>query len=126
MIGRTSSGQMALVAQTFDYFSYGGGASGSTVSFMSILFLPTSRGSVTLASTNASDFPVVDPNYFGTNVDRYAHREAQRLQYRFAGSNTTVLGREILGGEVISEGQDALTEGILDDALNSRLRASVR
>ncbi|KAF4843302.1 alcohol dehydrogenase [Colletotrichum siamense] len=115
-----------LFEHVFQYFSYGGGASGSTVSFMSILFLPTSRGTVTLASTNASDFPVVDPNYFGTNVDQYVHREAQRLQYRFAGSNTTVLGREILGGEVISEGQDALAEGITDDALNNRLRASVR
>ncbi|KAI8212037.1 alcohol dehydrogenase [Colletotrichum sp. SAR 10_76] len=115
-----------LLEHVFQYFSYGGGASGSTVSFMSILFLPTSRGTVTLASTNASDFPVVDPNYFGTNVDQYVHREAQRLQYRFAGSNTTVLGREILGGEVISEGQDALAEGITDDALNNRLRASVR
>ncbi|KAF4835740.1 alcohol dehydrogenase [Colletotrichum tropicale] len=115
-----------LLEHVFQYFSYGGGASGSTVSLMSILFLPTSRGSVTLASTNASDFPVVDPNYFGTNVDQYVHREAQRLQYRFAGSNVTVLGREILGGEVISEGQDALIEGITDDALNNRLRASVR
>ncbi|KAF0316327.1 glucose dehydrogenase [Colletotrichum asianum] len=85
-----------LLEHVFQYFSYGGGASGATVSFMSILFLPTSR------------------------------QQAQRLQYRFAGSNTTVLGREILGGEVISEGQDALTEGITDDALNNRLRASVR
>ncbi|KAF5528143.1 Pyridoxine 4-oxidase [Colletotrichum aenigma] len=102
-----------LLEHVFQYFSYGGGASGSTVSFTSILFLSTSRGTVTLASTNARDFPVVDPNYFGTNFDRYAHREAQRLH-------------EILGGEIISEGQDALTEGILDDALNNRLRASVR
>ncbi|KAK2770118.1 glucose dehydrogenase [Colletotrichum kahawae] len=115
-----------LLEHVFQYFSFGGGASSSTASFMSILFLPTSRGSVTLASTNASDFPVVDPNYFGTNVDRYVHREAERLQYRFAGSNATVLGREILGGEVVSEGQDALTAGITDDALNNRLRVSVR
>ncbi|EQB44457.1 hypothetical protein CGLO_16796 [Colletotrichum gloeosporioides Cg-14] len=115
-----------LLEHVFQYFSYGGGASGSTVSFMSILLLPTSRGTITLASTNASDFPVVDPNYFGTSVDGYVHREAQRLQYRFAGSNVTVLGREILGGEVVSEGQDALTEGITDSAPNNRLRASIR
>ncbi|KAF3811017.1 Pyridoxine 4-oxidase [Colletotrichum gloeosporioides] len=114
-----------LLERVFQYFSYGGGASGTTFSFMSIFFLPTSRV-ITLASTNASDFPVVDPNYFGTSVDRYVHREAQRLRYRFAGSNVTVLGREILGGQVVSEGQDAITEGITDSALNNRLRAPCR
>ncbi|ETS77626.1 hypothetical protein PFICI_09688 [Pestalotiopsis fici W106-1] len=114
-----------FLEHVFQYFGYTG-TSGATVSFMSILFIPSARGSVTLASANISDFPLLDPNYFGTEVDRYVLREASRLQYAFAGGNTTVLGRDIFAGEIPPDGSPALSSVITDEELDTRLRATLR
>lgn len=106
-------------------FQYGGAADGSLVAFGAIGLLVTSRGSVTLASASIGDKPLVDPNFFGTEVDRYAFREMLRLQIRFASSNETVIGREILDGEVPGAGLEPLTLNSTDTEIDARARAAV-
>lgn len=105
---------------------YKGADDGSVVTLQSFLFLMTARGSVTLNSTNAEDFPVVDPKYLSTAVDRYIQRIGLRTLYNFAGSSRTPMARDILDGEVVPEGQPALNADMDDDFLNARLFAGVR
>lgn len=44
---------------------------GSHIITAAVLFLPTSRRTVTLASTNPKEDPVVDPGYYNTHPDCY-------------------------------------------------------
>lgn len=41
--------------------------------------LPTSRGSVTLASPDPEADPLIDPNYYATEADRVVMRQGVRL-----------------------------------------------
>lgn len=105
-----------------------GAADGSRVLFGSSGLLPTARGSVSLASGNVSDVPLVDPNYLGTNVDRYVMRHMMRTQAKFAGSNATLVGREILDGEdpILVGATQAIEPDSTDALLDMRARAAVR
>lgn len=51
---------------------------GSTIGSSLIGFMPTSRGTVKLNTTNPVDAPIIDPQYYTTNVDRYAMRTGMR------------------------------------------------
>ncbi|KAH8895432.1 alcohol oxidase [Thozetella sp. PMI_491] len=103
-----------------------GAADGSLVTLVSVHMLPTARGSVTLASADPHDDPLVDPNYLGTAVDRYAAREGIRVEMKFAGSNDTVMGREILDGEAGAPGfEQALSVNSTDEDIDARLRAGI-
>lgn len=105
-------------------FMYAGAPDGSAVSFMLISLLPTSRGSVTLASANVNDVPLVDPNYNATEVDRFVARDGLRQQIKFAGTTATVIGREILDGELGVPGFDEkLTPDSTDEYIDSRVAA---
>jgi len=42
---------------------------GKTITSMVIAMTPTSRGSVTLASTDPTTYPAIDPNYYSTEAD---------------------------------------------------------
>ena len=42
--------------------------------------LPTSRGSITLASDDPTAAPIIDPNYCATEADRFVMREGWRVQ----------------------------------------------
>ncbi|KAI1873957.1 uncharacterized protein JN550_003226 [Neoarthrinium moseri] len=80
-----------FIEHVYQYFA---SSDGSVVEFAATGLLPTARGSITLASKNISDQPVIDPNYLGTEVDRYGFRKGLRLQIGFAGSNKTIISRE--------------------------------
>lgn len=105
-----------------------GAADGSRVLFGSSGLLPTARGSVSLASGDVSDAPLVDPNYLGTNVDRYVMRHMMRTQAKFAGSNATIVGREILDGEdpILVGATQTIEPDSTDALLDMRARAAVR
>ncbi|KAH7313630.1 hypothetical protein B0I35DRAFT_410603 [Stachybotrys elegans] len=106
---------------------YRGGANdGSVVTLQSFLFTMSSRGTVTLGSSNVTDFPVIDPQYCSTATDRYIQRAGLRNLFKFAGSDLTPMGRDILDGEITPEGQQALRADMDDDELNQRLFAGVR
>lgn len=106
---------------------YSGGANdGSVVTLQSFLFLNSARGSVTLPSTNATDFPIVDPKYLSTATDRYALRKGLRNIFSFAGSKNTPMSRDILDGEIVPEGQQPLREDMTDEELDAKLAAGAR
>ncbi|KAI0179937.1 putative GMC oxidoreductase [Hypoxylon sp. FL1284] len=107
-------------------FMYFGAADGSRVTFVLITMLPTARGSVGLVSADVRDAPLVDPNFLGNAVDRYAVREALRTAVRFAGSDLTAVGRVVLDGEVGAPGFDeVLLVDSTDEYLDARLRAGI-
>lgn len=115
--------------RTFTEFAIqqGGATDGSEMIFGSFLMLPTSRGSVKLASANISDYPLADPNYLATQVDRYVFREMVRTQLQFAGGNTTDFGREILSNE--NPTPYGFTEPMSvtssDEYLDTRIRSAI-
>ncbi|KAI1211224.1 putative GMC oxidoreductase [Annulohypoxylon truncatum] len=105
-------------------FMYAGAADGSLVTFGAIMLLPTARGSVKLASADIREAPLIDPNFLGTAVDRYVAREAIKTQIKFAGSDATVIGREILNGEAGAAGFDeVLSTNSTDEYIDARIRA---
>ncbi len=105
---------------------YVGAPDGSLVTLLLITLLPTSRGSVTLTSADINDAPLIDPNFLGTAVDRYVAREGLKLQIKYAGSNSTIIGREILDGEAGAPGFDeVLSTNSTDDDIDARLRAGL-
>ncbi|KAI8316481.1 Pyranose dehydrogenase 3 [Colletotrichum sp. SAR11_59] len=109
------------------FFLYSGSTDGSKVAISGIFILPTSRGSIKLASGNITDSPLIDPNYLATAVDRYIVREGIRQEIAFAGSDATVLGREILDGESVPAGFDEVyTVNSTDEYIDARIRAAAR
>jgi choline dehydrogenase-like flavoprotein len=105
---------------------YGYSKDGSSLNFQSYMMLSQTRGTVTLGSTNAKDFPIVDPKYFSTEVERYVHRQGLRAIFRLAGTDNTTLGRDILAGEVVPGSQVPLRGDITDAELDQRLKAGIR
>jgi choline dehydrogenase-like flavoprotein len=82
--------------------------------------LPTSRGTVTLASNNAADFPIINPNYYTTEVDKVAFRHGvKRVAQMFL--NTTT-GKATVSGETPPTGYAAVTTSSTDAFLDSRIR----
>ncbi|KAF4833872.1 Pyranose dehydrogenase 3 [Colletotrichum tropicale] len=109
------------------FFLYSGSTDGSKVAISGIFILPTSRGSIKLASGNITDSPLIDPNYLATAVDRYIVREGIRQEIDFAGSDKTVLGREILSGEAVPAGFDeSYTVNSTDEYIDARIRTAAR
>ncbi|KAI1113072.1 putative GMC oxidoreductase [Nemania sp. NC0429] len=103
-----------------------GAPDGSLVTFGTAPMLNTARGSIKLASSNCNEAPLIDPNYLGTAVDRYVAREAVKTQIRFAGSNQTVIGRDILTGEAGAPGFDqVLSVDSTDEYIDARVRAGL-
>lgn len=99
---------------------------GSTIFSSQIALLTTSKGSVNLASANVEDDPLVDPNYFATEVDRYVFREGLRQQIALLTSNSTALGSQIIGVEVPPTGFDTgYTVTSTDEYLDARARAGI-
>ncbi|KAF2963422.1 hypothetical protein GQX73_g10141 [Xylaria multiplex] len=83
-----------------------GAPDGSLVTFGAAPMLNTARGSIKLASANS--------------------REAVKTQIKFAGSNATIIGREILNGEAGAPGFDeVLSVDSTDDYIDARIRAGL-
>lgn len=115
--------------RTFTEFAIqqGGAADGSKMIFGAFAMMPTSRGTVKLASANISDQPLADPNYLATEVDRYVFRSMVRTQLAFAGGNATAFGRTILSSEdpTAYGFTEPMEVGSSDDYLNERIRAAI-
>ncbi|KAJ5015502.1 Oxygen-dependent choline dehydrogenase [Colletotrichum sp. SAR 10_99] len=94
-------------------------ADGSAVLMISVVFINSARGSVTIQSADIADAPLIDPNFLGTTVDRYAARETIRRNIRLLTSNETVLGREIIAGELAAS---PLTAVSTDEEIDARVR----
>ena len=92
---------------------------GSIMSVGILNLLPTSRGTITLSSTDPAADPIIDPNYFATEVDRAILRAAIR---RNMAAFETPEGRFIVEGEVSSNGDPALSTASTDAELDARVR----
>ncbi|KAF9878214.1 glucose dehydrogenase [Colletotrichum karsti] len=94
-------------------------ADGSAVLMISVVFINSARGSVTIQSADIKDAPLIDPNFLGTALDRYAARETIRRNIRLLTSNETALGREIIAGELAAA---PLTMDSSDEEIDARVR----
>ncbi|KAJ4164933.1 hypothetical protein LMH87_006586 [Akanthomyces muscarius] len=104
---------------------YAGLPDGSTLTSAIINLLPTSRGSVTLASADIGDAPLVDPNYHATAVDRFIARDGMRRLIALTLGHTP-LGRDILDGDVGAPGFDEpFTTDSTDDYIEKRFAAGL-
>jgi choline dehydrogenase len=97
---------------------------GSLVLMMAVLLITTSRESVGIASPRIQDAPRIDPKYLATERDRYIAREALRFEAKLLAGDATVLGRDILDGELVMPGQKALTPESSDKEIDERVKMS--
>lgn len=99
---------------------------GSHISVMMMGLKPTSRGSVTIASKDPSAAPVIDPNYYSTEVDKFVWRHSLRSMTSFMTGDRTVFGREIVEAETPFPGFEPLSSDATDEYLDSRVKAAAR
>lgn len=92
---------------------------GTCITVGELNLLPTSRGSVRLASDDPSVDPLIDPNYFATEADRVVVRQAMRHTMR---AFETPEGQTIVEGEIIPEGFTGLTSKSSDAELDARIK----
>ena len=95
---------------------------GSFVGTSVMLTLPTSRGTVKLASSVPDDKPLIEPNYFDTSVDRAVLvHGARRLLQCLTG---TVAGQDVVEAEVAPiPGMAPLTLDSTTEEIEARIRA---
>ncbi|PQE26804.1 Choline dehydrogenase protein [Rutstroemia sp. NJR-2017a BVV2] len=86
--------------------------------------LPTSRGSVKLASTNPEDAPLIDPNYYATEADRYVLRTGLRKLAQVL--HETTAGSDIVEKEVVSEGLAPITSSSSDEEIDAHILHKLR
>lgn len=81
---------------------------------------PTSRGSITLADNDPRRAPLIDPNYFATEVDRYVMREGLREVQEVM--CYTPAGQEIVKEEIVEDGASPLSADTSDGDIDSLIR----
>lgn len=91
---------------------------GTNISTNAMNFLPTSRGTVTLASTDPEEKAVVDSNHYATEADRYRMRTAVKNMCKMMNAPAM---KEWVSGEVVPDGFVALTEDSTDEDIDARL-----
>jgi choline dehydrogenase-like flavoprotein len=93
---------------------------GSSIMTFYMNCLPTSRGSVTLASGNAEDNPVIDPNYFATEHDKHVMREGFRMHTQLL--LDTPEGQVLVTGEHTPPGFPELGVDASDAQIDERIK----
>jgi choline dehydrogenase-like flavoprotein len=91
---------------------------GTHISTPVVILLPTSRGSIRLATANVTDDPVIDPNYLESEVDRAIMREGIRAAIRIM---ETPEALTFVEHETPPEGYPQLTSSSTDDEIDARL-----
>jgi hypothetical protein len=93
---------------------------GSHIASTIVHLLPTSKGTVTINSTDPASSPVLDPHYLSTEVDSYAWRTGLRTTARlFLGTET---GRSLIAGETPPDAFGPVTLESDDEYLDARVR----
>ncbi|KAL8713853.1 MAG: hypothetical protein Q9220_001998 [cf. Caloplaca sp. 1 TL-2023] len=99
------------------FFDYS--LAGTHISTPILGLLPTSRGRVTLSNTDAESDPIIDPNYFDTEMDRQALRTGVRVVLRTMLETTD--GRAVIEEETPPPGQPRLSSSSTDEEIDQRL-----
>jgi choline dehydrogenase-like flavoprotein len=92
---------------------------GTHISTGVLNLLPTSRGVVSLASSDPKDDPVIDPNYFVTNVDHAVMRAGIRRMMQIM---ETPAMRGVVEGETPPTGFPPLSSQSSDEDIDKRVR----
>ncbi|KAF2815343.1 putative glucose dehydrogenase [Mytilinidion resinicola] len=82
--------------------------------------LPTSRGSITLASSDPAAQPVIDPNYYATETDKHVMREGFRMHTRLM--YDTPEGKELVVEEHTPPGLPTLGLDASDEQIDERIK----
>ena len=109
-----------LVAYVVFGDSFGLPIDGTHISTTAVLFLPTSRGTVTLASSNPEADPVVDPRYYSTEADRHLLRSALRQMMQVM---ETAEMQAVIECETPPPGLPRLSSRSSDAEIDARVRA---
>lgn len=97
---------------------------GTHVTTSVVGLLPTSRGTVKLASTDPADAPRIDPNYYATEADRYVVRTGLKKMAQIL--LETNAGRDIVEKEIVSSGLVPLTPDSTDEDIDAHVRVHGR
>ena len=81
---------------------------------------PSARGSITLASDDPKAHPVIDPNYCGTEADRFVMREGWRVLSRLM--LETPEGKALVADEIVPEGHHCLPSTASDEETDQRIK----
>lgn len=95
---------------------------GSHIMTSAIGMLPTSRGSIRLASKDAAANPVVDPNYYATAFDRRVQRIGQAKLSQLL--LETKQGKQIVECEVAPPGLSPLLPTASQEEVDARVKIS--
>jgi choline dehydrogenase-like flavoprotein len=95
---------------------------GEYIGMAAMHMFPLSRGTVSLASNNPSDNPVINPNFIGTETDRFILRHAIRENLNILA--TSPLAEEI-DGEVAPLNSKALNKNSSDEEIDQRVKATM-
>ena len=93
---------------------------GSAIMSYYMACLPSARGSITLASTDPTAAPVIDPNYCGTEADRFVMREGWRVLSRLM--LETPEGQELVADEITPKGHRCLPSTASDADIDERIK----
>ncbi|KAI4170017.1 MAG: hypothetical protein LQ343_005266 [Gyalolechia ehrenbergii] len=93
---------------------------GSAIMSYYMACLPTSRGSITLASTDPTAAPVINPNYCATHTDRFVMREGWRVLSRLM--LETPEGQDSVEDEILPEGHKCLSSDASDEDIDARIK----
>ncbi|KZL85317.1 glucose dehydrogenase [Colletotrichum incanum] len=86
---------------------------------------PTARGSVKLGSSNPYTPPLINPNFFGSEVDRFVWRDSIRRMTRMMIGGDSPLSQGIIEAEAAPAGLKPFTLESTDEEIEERIRASV-
>lgn len=92
---------------------------GSIITTGILNVLPTSRGRLTLPSLDPTADPLIDPNYYATEVDRAVLRYALR---RNLAAMETPAGQSMIEGEFPPKDYPTLSSNSTDEELDDRIR----
>ncbi|OCK73559.1 GMC oxidoreductase [Lepidopterella palustris CBS 459.81] len=82
--------------------------------------LPTSRGSVTIGSSDPAAPPIIDPNYYATETDKHVMREGFRMHSRLMFD--TPEGKELVVEEYTPPGLPTLGLNASDEQIDQRIK----
>ena len=92
---------------------------GSLISSCVIGMLTTARGSITLASSDVRDHPVIDPNHLGSEADRTVMRKGTRRVLR---AMETPEMQGVVASESCRDGYPPLTSTSSAEDIDARIR----
>ena len=101
------------------FFDYS--LAGTHISTPILGLLPTSRGSISLMSTDPTEDPIIDPNYLDSEMDREAMRTGVRSVVHTM--LDTAAGRSIIQEETPPPGQRPLSSSSPDSDIDKRIAA---